>query len=188
MTLREKVQEINLKEILKKKGEEAIEIIVTKIDEKNMRGTGALRESVRQEVSGVMPLFEALIYMKTYGVYHSIGVPPEKIPYEIGSRGKGGTSLYIQGLYAYWRNLGLDEKEAKSAAFALATLQKKFGAPLSWYQRFKRGSNFIKEAVAEIEKNLKDISVVDFTNPIKRAVKEYITDSLRNVGEIQVEI
>lgn len=69
--------------------------------------------------------------MNNYGAILELGVSKDRIPYggNTGSGAKGGTSKYIQGLISYFKLRGLDEKEAKRAAFATAATHKKEGMP-----------------------------------------------------------
>ena len=67
-----------------------------------------------------------------YGIYMNKGVGKSKIPYS-GRTGKGGTSLYIQGLMDYVqkrKGFAVGSKENKSFAFAIAASHKKHGMPI----------------------------------------------------------
>jgi hypothetical protein len=69
-------------------------------------------------------------YMFNYGSFMDRGVKSANIPYS-GSTGKGGKSLYIEGLKKYVeQRIGLADKEALSMAFAIAAKHKKIGMPV----------------------------------------------------------
>ena len=71
-----------------------------------------------------------LLYSLPYGVYMESGVPASNIPFSGTGGGSGGKSAYIQGLIRYaMKRMSLDEKQAKSAAFAIAYTHMRRGMP-----------------------------------------------------------
>jgi hypothetical protein len=89
--------------------------------------------------------------MLDYGYIVNDGTISEKIPFS-GTHGKGGTSKYIQGLISFFKLKGLSEKEATSAAFATAKVQKKEGMSTAASSRFSKNGkrqNFIADVAAE---------------------------------------
>ena len=103
--------------------------------------TGAVVKSAEFVARTVANKLEFLLYMYPYAGYLESGTAAAKIPFS-GATGRGGTSLYIQALIRYAeKRMGLTGKEAKSAAFAIAHTQKKYGMPTPRsYQYSKTGS------------------------------------------------
>ncbi len=89
-----------------------------------------LQDSKRSQLIGTM-LF--------YGFILNEGVKPGRVPYGgAGARTGAKTSLFIDGLTQYFIKRGLDEKTAKSAAFATAQKMKKEGMPTAGSYRFSK--------------------------------------------------
>ena len=176
----------------------AIKKIGEKIDQKRISNTGALKKSLRKEITKVDTIVQAVVYMKAYGEIHSKGVPPERIPFTPGRRGGGKRrSAYIQGLYTYFRSKGKSDKDAKSAAFATATLQKKYGAPLGYYRRTKKGSQFLEETIREIKPQLDDIlrgstgsssTKMSIADIVRSEIRLFIQDEFESIGPIQIMV
>jgi len=85
--------------------------------------TGKLEKSINGTVlaRGYETTLNGVIY--NYGQILNYGTTAARIPFYPGSGNK--TSKYIAGLIAYWKaRKGLDDKEAKAAAFATAYKQK----------------------------------------------------------------
>jgi len=72
-----------------------------------------------------------------YGGIVNAGTTPGRVPFGgKGSKKTGRTSKYIQGLFNYWKQRGLGEKEAMRAAFATAHVQRMEGMPTIASKRF----------------------------------------------------
>lgn len=122
--------------------------------------TGALEESLRNEVveeNGVITLQGFANY---YEEYVNQGVPADRIPYG-GSSGKGngsGESKYIQALIRYaMLRMKVDEVEAKKIAFAIANTHKKEGMPTQGsyaYSETGERLGFLQTAFAEEEEKI----------------------------------
>lgn len=94
--------------------------------------TGALENSIK----GVVTETELAGTIFDYGHILNEGTNPNRIPYASGSGAK--SSKYIDGLTAFFMSKGLGLKEAKSAAFATAKVQKKEGMSTSASKRFSK--------------------------------------------------
>ena len=127
-----------------------------------------------------------LFYSLPYGVFLAAGVPADKIPFS-GCSGHGGKSAYIQALIGYTKKrMNLPEKEAKSAAFAIAHTQKKRGMPTPASSRFsstgertnwigntmERNEGFIRQFMSRY---VNEILSVLFDNIIMKYSKEFNT-------------
>lgn len=146
---------------------------------------GKVVEEMDIVVEQTMNSISFLFFSLPYGVYLESGVTAAKIPFS-GITGRGGRSAYIEGLIRYAKiKMGLqDEKEAKSAAFAIAHVHKKQGMPTSLSNRFsssgmrtgwisntmQRNRAMIRAFMLEIIDNL--ISV-KFDNLILKFQKEF---------------
>ena len=77
------------------------------------------------------------------------GTPANKVPYTRGTRGRGGTSRYIQGLMNWIRTKGIasGDQKVKSIAFAIANTHKEKGNPVD-----KNKLGFISKSVPELNK------------------------------------
>lgn len=107
--------------------------------------TGALEASVNGKITETNTSCQIL----DYGHILDEGTSPSRIPFS-GTTGKGGTSKYIQGLVSFWQLKGLSAKEALSAAFATAKVQKKEGMSTAASRRFSKNGqrqNFIGNVI-----------------------------------------
>jgi hypothetical protein len=121
--------------------------------------TGRLSDSIEFEIDESAGQATGKMYAEEYGGILEVGVKAERIPYS-GRTGKGGTSLYIQGLINFWELRGLSGREAVGAAFATATVQKREGMPTRGsYQHSSTGerTGFIRTV---IERNTDDIAKI----------------------------
>jgi len=101
------------------------------------------------------------VLMFQYGVAMNKGVKASKIPYNPRKRGqgKGGTSLYIQGLMDYVaRRMGKSKgsKENKSIAFAIAASHKKKGMPL---RTRGQGTGWLDDSADKLTKDISDLTL-----------------------------
>ena len=121
--------------------------------------SGKLSESIEYEVVEGAGEVIGRMYAEDYATYLELGVKAERIPYS-GRTGKGGTSLYIQGLISFWEQRGLSDREAVSAAFATAAVHAREGMPTrSSYRHSTTGerTGFIRET---IDRNLEKIGSI----------------------------
>lgn len=129
-----------------------------------------MRREVRRE--GVNLISE--VYMQDYAKHVDKGVKARNIPYS-GRTGAGGTSKYIQGLIRFWQLRGLDNKQAKSAAFATAAKHKKEGMPTKASSRFSKSgkrTGFIEQSIIK--------SKQDFKKQLGKTFKQYVQVQVRN--------
>lgn len=119
--------------------------------------TGRMRDSVDYTVEVEGSQLIGRMFIEDYGAILEVGVTASRIPYG-GRTGVGGKSLYIEGLINFWRLRGLSGREAISAAFATATVQKREGMPTrASYQHSQTGerTGFTRTV---IERNLDTIA------------------------------
>lgn len=133
--------------------------------------TGALENSIVGTIT--ITKTEAVLECTplTYAWYVDRGVTPNRIPYGSGSGGGGGTSKYIQGLISYFKLRGLDEKEAKRAAFATANKHKKEGMSTDASKRFSstgKRNHFIEEVKDVIESGVDKIVLDGYDEAINQ--------------------
>lgn len=134
---------IQLKRIIEEEVLNVIDFLITDlkrelIDQGHIL-TGKLRDSIE-----LLPLLktaditEAFIALENYYRILETGVSASTVKarlYNPDVRSGKGTSLYIEALIRFWKiKKGLDDKEAKSAAFALARKHSREGMPTqkSW--------------------------------------------------------
>ena len=111
--------------------------------------TGNLEQSITYEVKTTTSGYTGVMYAADYSIAINLGVRPEKIPYG-GRTGRGGKSLYIEGLISFFRRRGLPEKAAQGAAFATATIHKREGMPSRSSFRFSkngRRTGFVTQVI-----------------------------------------
>ncbi len=161
------------------------ELLKTWTDQGHKMSGKVVREMdiiVEQAVDKISFLFFSL----PYGVYIEAGVDASKIPFS-GSSGHGGKSAFIEALKSYAKNrMNLPDKEALSAAFAIAHTQKKRGMPTPASSRFsstgertnwigntmERNEVFIREFMSRY---VNEILSVLFDNIILKYSKEFNT-------------
>lgn len=123
--------------------EESKQLIVAAIKERGHVLTGNLISEISYEVKYFGNVTVGRMYMPTYGFYVEFGVRPERIPYTIpnGATRKGASgrrSKYIDGLISYFTKRGLQDDEAKRAAFATARVHKREGMSTVASARFSK--------------------------------------------------
>jgi hypothetical protein len=123
--------------------------------------TGALLESVESVILRGITGATISILLNSYGIALDQGVPPERIPYTPPS-GRGGTSLYIQGLQRFAQlKLGVtDMRESLRVAFAIAAKHKKVGMPVTGPTEFIQAT--VNATEAEIQKFVEDFAELVF--------------------------
>lgn len=142
--------------------------------------TGDLENSLNGVVAPVANGFRMMFYYEQYGTAVDSGVKKEKIPYNPGSGAK--TSKYIEGLIEYAKkrfNISGD-KEAKRAAFAIATKHKEDGMSTikskehsSTGKRNNWVDNTLEGIDAELTKKINEIIWHIYDDMIFNAVKTY---------------
>jgi hypothetical protein len=113
--------------------------------------TGAFEESIEFNTIEETDSLTQQVLVNFYGSYLDNGVNASNIPY---SRGSGaGKSAYISALTRYATlRMGLQGKEAQSAAFAIATNHKKHGMPSPGsyqYSKNSRRTTWVDNVLAE---------------------------------------
>lgn len=124
------------------------ESLRNKLKEKGHFNTGQLEGSIKSNISNT----ELTGEMYDYGHIVDDGTPASRIPFSPGSGAK--SSRFIDGLIAFFQTKGLPEKEARSAAFATAKVQKKEGMSTKASVRYSSTgdrNNFIRDALNEVE-------------------------------------
>lgn len=96
--------------------------------------TGSLLRSLEVDVSFERDGVRGVLKWSEYGNYLERGVKAAQIPFRRGSGAR--VSKYIQGLIRFFELRGLNEREAKSAAFATANKHKREGMPTRSSYRF----------------------------------------------------
>lgn len=110
--------------------------------------TGQLEGSIKSTITNDNLSGE----MFDYGHIVDDGTPAARIPFRPGSGAK--SSKYIDALIIYFRGKGLNEKEAKSAAFATAKTQLKEGMSTRNSVRYSttgNRNNFVADAWGKAE-------------------------------------
>jgi len=121
--------------------------------------SGNLVDSITYEVKTTPEGYTAVMYAADYGIVVNMGVSAQHIPYS-GRRGRGGTSLYIQGLISYFERRGLPSREAKGAAFATAAVHKRQGMPTRASFRFSRNgrrTGFVETVIGNNTEKLRAV-------------------------------
>jgi hypothetical protein len=117
--------------------------------------TGSLSESVEERINNTITGASIEIWLNNYGIALDQGVPPERIPFTEPS-GRGGRSLYIEGLQRFAQlKLGVtDQRESLGIAFAIARKQKEKGMPIAGATEFiQKTINATQADVAEFIEN-----------------------------------
>lgn len=115
--------------------------------------TGALHDSIQYRITKRgSTVVIAEMYALDYALIMEFGVPASRIPFSGSRRGgaSGGVSKYIQGLVTFFQKRGLGEREALSAAFATANVQKQEGMPTNDSFAFSangRRTGFVSETL-----------------------------------------
>lgn len=123
--------------------------------------SGKLEASINGKINGNQ--LNGEIY--DYGFILNDGVKPGRIPYRRGSGAK--SSKFIDSLVLYFKSKGLNEKEAKSAAFATAMVQKKEGMSTKGSKRFSkngRRQGFIDHVIENKEAKIDKIATDGMDN------------------------
>jgi hypothetical protein len=177
------IQEILLNQIGK-----ATELFKEKLREElkaqGHSNTGKLEKSIAYDIELKAEKIVVSMFMNTYGVFMDTGVSPSKIPYS-GRTGLGGRSKYIEGLISYFRSKGLNERNAKGAAFATATIQKREGMPTrNSYRHSSNGrrTGFVNEAWTSIQSEFEKIVTDHFYSRMSLEIENMIDKALKNAA------
>lgn len=162
---------------LKKIGEKITVELINILAEQGHTLTGALEESIINEISDISNGITLTSKLNYYGRFIETGVPKERIPFYPGSGNK--TSKYIIGLINFAQiKFGLDAKKAKGVAFAIAYKQKfETGMPT-------RGVNFTQFIQNTLEKKKESI-----TEQLNAAGVETVRVALKNmITNVQITL
>ena len=122
---------------------------------------------VKQEVSRMT--ISGMIY--AYGSILNTGVTQDKIPYS-GRSGRGGISLYIQGLQNYAKaKMGADDKKSLGIAFAIASTQKKHGMPTYGSYKYSTTGKRMRWIDEALQKD-------DLTKAVRQFAYQYLNLSI----------
>lgn len=146
--------------------------------------TGKLEKSIAYDIELKAEKIVISMFMNTYGVFMDTGVKASRIPYS-GRTGLGGRSKYIEGLISYFRSKGLNERSAKGAAFATATIQKREGMPTRnsyTYSSNGRRTGFVNEAWSEIQAEFEKIVTDHFFSRMSLEIENMIDKALKNAA------
>ena len=114
-----------------------IEALRERLTRQGHRLSGRLIKSMRFKVDVKGEKIVGDILMEHYAGFLDSGVSASRIPFSGISPGAGpNVSQYIQGLISFWRQRGLPEREATSAAFATAKVHAREGMPTRASRRF----------------------------------------------------
>ncbi len=140
--------------------------------------SGRLRDSIDYEISSSKDKISAKMEMEDYGAIVEFGVKPSRIPFS-GRSGNGGTSKYIQGLISFFEKRGLDEDDAKRAAFATAYVHKREGFPTkasSKYSKTGERTGFIRTVLKSEMDVIKEAISANFGLSVYFLFEEYFKD------------
>ena len=132
--------------------------------------TGALLDSVEAQISQTITGATISVFLERYGIALDQGVPPERIPYTPPT-GRGGTSLYIQGLQRFARlKLGIsDNRESLRVAFAIAAKHKKVGMPVAGPTEFIQKT--IDATQSEVEQFVEEFAALVFEIQLQSVIQ-----------------
>lgn len=114
--------------------------------------TGRLHDSIQYNIKPGVDTVTAFVECEDYGLAMEFGVPAGKIPFSPGSG--AGSSQYIQGLITYFQQKGLQGREAISAAFATANVERRTGMPTPGSYRFSSNGDRLGFASKTLERDL----------------------------------
>lgn len=168
-----------LRERFKQSVEDLAKKLKSELEAQGHRATGRLADSIEAVNGGSEFLLVSEILMESYWNNVNYGVSASKIPYS-GRNGRGGTSLYIQGLINWAKVIkpNLSEKEAKSFAFAVANKHKKEGMPTRGsyaYSNNGRRLRFVETALIGFEAQLeKDLDLDLFAGELITEISKFL--------------
>lgn len=137
--------------------------------------TGELERSIEYKVNQKRDAINIDFYLYDYGMIQNYGVTASRIPFNPGSGAK--TSKYIDGLKNFAKlRFGVDDKKAKSIAFAIAYKHKQQGMPTRGsyaYSKNGKRTGAIFDALKESDDKVMEL--------INAAYSEYITQNILSV-------
>ena len=141
--------------------------------------TGKLERSIvsRVVVTGDATVVEGVAL--DYAGILDAGTSPGRIPYREGSGAK--TSKYIDGLFNFFKLRGLDDKEAKSAAFATAKVQKREGMSTVASHRFSKNGarqHFIELTEIALGRTIDDVVIPGLDELIEKKFNETKSETI----------
>lgn len=149
--------------------------------EQGHNASGKTLSSIVGKVNEYSDIIEAIVEMEEHALILNEGVAKSAIPFS-GVTGEGGESKYIQGLIDHWLFRGLNQEEAKSAAFATAYTQLRTGMPTPgsfFYSSNGRRKEFIEFGIESVEnqiyKLLEEIHVDAITNAFYNSLDKYLS-------------
>ena len=146
--------------------------------------TGKLEKSIAYDIELKAEKIIVSLFMNTYGIFVDTGVKSSRIPYS-GRTGLGGRSKYIDGLISYFRTKGLNERDAKGAAFATANKHKQEGMPTRNSYRYSsngRRTGFVNEAWTSIQSEFEQIVTEHFYSKLSLEIENMIDKALQNAA------
>jgi len=146
--------------------------------------TGKLEKSIAYDIELKAEKIIVSLFMNTYGIFVDTGVKSSRIPYS-GRTGLGGRSKYIDGLISYFRTKGLNERDAKGAAFATANKHKQEGMPTRNSYRYSsngRRTGFVNEAWTSIQSEFEQIVTEHFYSRLSLEIENMIDKALQNAA------
>lgn len=160
-------------------GEEVGKIVAQAVKESfAMQGhklTGELEKSIEFKVNNQRESINIDFLLFDYGMVQNYGVTADRIPFNPGSGAK--TSKYIDGLKNFAKlRFGVDDKKAKSIAFAIAYKHKQQGMPTSASKKYSKNGKRIGAIFDALKES--DDKVMELINA---AYSEYITQNIINV-------
>lgn len=170
LDIRPEVKE--LMEFLKEK-------IIEKLQAQGHDNTGNLIESIEIDVENIARAAVGNMYMEDYYIFLEDGV--KNIPYTPGTR-RGGFSEYIKGLIKWWKSKGLNNANARGAAFATANKHSKEGMPSNNAYRFTRDGtrlNFLSDTLAKHEDKMIEL----FERNVGTKIELIFTDILNQISQ-----
>lgn len=138
--------------------------------------TGKLYDSIDYDIQILSQQIVSGFYFEDYGFIVDQGVKAERIPFNPGS---GATSSkYIQGLINFFKSKGiLNDKEAKSAAFATAWKHKREGMPTRTsfaYSNNGRRTGFVNRVLADESDKIFKLTELAASNSIETLFNQII--------------
>mgnify|MGYP000948642637 CR=1 FL=1 len=132
--------------------------------------TGSLIKSFELETEKQAEKVSYSFLMLNYGLSLEYGIKPNKIPYSVLPRNRGGTSKYIEGLIRFARiKFRADKRRAKQIAFAIARKHKKEGYPLT------KKIGFISNVLEADKEQIQQIISDHYQATIELLIKEFLT-------------
>jgi|AACY02.7.fsa_nt_gi hypothetical protein len=114
--------------------------------------TGKLVDTIDYTITKQFMGYRADMYVQDYALPLETGVSPSRIPYTPGKRTGAGRSKFIEGLIDFFVKRGRSMTDAKSAAFATATVMKRDGMPTRGSYKYSNNGRR-KGAISQVLKD-----------------------------------